>query len=273
MGALFGTLAALCIGASDLFGRRVVVRRGAIVATVVMQAVGVVASLLLLTVIASEFVVGDVVIGLASGLGLGVGLWAYLSGLGVSSSAVVAPIVATMSAVVPFAYAATRGADVSGRAVVGALVALAGLVLVSSGGGRVANVAAGVKWSLLSGAGYGFGLSVIIDATEASGAWPAVAQRCGALVLIGVVAIRSGAGLPTGGVRLSGLAAGAFGALSTVCYLLGVQADATPAVVTASMFPAVTVVVGRVVYGDEVGRRQAVGVGVVLIGVVAVVAS
>ena len=55
-------------------------------------------------------------------------------------------------------------------------------------------------------------------------------------------------------------------------YLLGVQADATPAVVTASMFPAVTVVVGRFVYHDMVTRRQLLGIVVVLAGVSAVVA-
>ena len=74
------------------------------------------------------------------------------------------------------------------------------------------------------------------------------------------------------GVRLVGIIAGAFAALSTIWYLLGVQADTTPAVVTASMFPAVTVVIGRFVFGDEVGRRQLAGLVVVLAGVTAVVA-
>lgn len=271
MGALFGALAALSIGMSDLFGRHVVNRRGPIVASVVIQAVGVVASLLMLLVVASEFVATDLMIGFASGLGLGLGLWGYLSGLGVSTAAVVSPIVATMSAVIPFCYALARGSSASPWAIVGAVVALFGLALISSGG-RVANVAAGVRWSLISGLGYGFGLSVVIDATEASGVWPAVAQRVGALSLMVAVAIRTKGGLPLLGVRLTGVAAGVFAAMSTVWYLLGVQADATPAVVTASMFPAVTVIVGRFVYHDSVTRRQVIGLVVVLIGVTAVVA-
>ena len=58
--------------------------------------------------------------------------------------------------------------------------------------------------------------------------------------------------------------------LSTVFFLIGVQADPTSAVVMASLFPAVTVVVGRFVYGDVVLRRQIVGIAVVLIGVIGV---
>jgi drug/metabolite transporter (DMT)-like permease len=272
VGALFGALTALSIGLSDLFARHVVNRRGAIVASVVVQGVGVAASLVMVTMIASELDAADLAIGFASGLGLGVGLWGYLSGLSVSSAAVVSPIVATMSAVVPFTYALARGASASGWSIVGAVVAIAGLVLISSSGGRVANVAEGVRWSVISGLGYGFGLSIIIDASDEGGAWPAVTQRFGALVLMVTMALVKKGGLPLLGVRLTGLLAGVFAALSTVWYLLGLAADETPAVVTASMFPAVTVLIGRFVYHDTVTRLQVVGLAVVLLGVVGVVA-
>lgn len=273
MGAVYGALTAVSIGISDLFGRRVVIRRGAVVAAMVMQGVGVVASALLLLVITSRFDNGDAALGLASGVGLGVGLWGYLGGLGVSSSAIVGPIVATMSAVIPFTYAIVRGASASAWAVVAAAVAIGGLLLITAGGGPVANIAAGVRWSVASGLGYGFGLSVIIEASEDSGAWPALTQRLGAFALMIGVAARSEGRLPLSGVRLAGIAAGVFGALSTILYLLGVQADATPAVVTASMFPAVTVVVGRFVYGDHVTRKQVLGLVIVLLGVAGVVAA
>lgn len=273
MGALFGSLTALCIGIADLFGRRVVVRRGAVVAATILQAVGVVASLGFLVILGGDPIGRDLVVGLISGAGLGLGLWGYLSGLGVSSSAVVAPIVATMSAVIPFVYALARGASASGFAIVGAVVAIGGLVLVSTRQSAAANVAAGVRWSLLSGVGYGMGLSAIIEATEDSGVWPAVMQRTAALAFMLVVVWRTRGGLPLVGVRLAGIASGTIGALSTVTYLIAVQADATPGVVTASMFPAVTVVVGRFVYGDAVSRRQVAGLIVVLVGVTAVVAG
>lgn len=272
MGAVFGSLTSLSIGLSDLFARRVVSRRGALIASLVIQAVGVVVSLLTLLVLSGELVAADIVVGIASGVGIGIGLWGYLSGLGVSSPVIVAPIVATFSAVIPFGYAITRGADASAWAVVGATVAIGGLVLITAAGGRAVNVAAGVRWSITSGLGYGFGLSIIIEASERSGAWPAVGQRVGALCFVAVVAWRTGAEFGLIGVRVAGAAAGTFAALSTVWYLLGVQADPTPAVVTASMFPAVTVVIGRLVYRDVVTRLQVLGIVVVLAGVVGVVA-
>jgi drug/metabolite transporter (DMT)-like permease len=273
MGALFGALAALSIGLADLFSRQIVNRRGPNVAAMMIQAVATVASLVLVLVIASEFGWRDVGIGAVSGIGLAVGLACYLGGLARSSSAVVAPIVATLSAVIPFVYAVARGASSSVLAVSGVAVAVGGLVLVTAGGEPVANVGAGSRWAVASGLGYGFGLSVVIEASVASGAWPAVGQRAAAMVLMVLVVARSQHRVPLVGVRLLGIAAGVIAALSTVFYLLGVQADATPAVVTASMFPAVTVAVGYAVFGDSVSRTQVVGLGVVLVGVTAVVAA
>lgn len=273
MGAVYGALAALSIGLADLFSRQIVLRRGPNVAAMMIQVVATLASLAMVPVIASRFGWRDVAIGALSGIGLALGLAAYLGGLARSSSAVVAPIVATLSAVIPFGYAVARGAPSSGWAVSGAMIAVAGLVLVTAGGEPVANVAAGTRWALAAGLGYGFGLSVVIEADESSGAWPAVGQRAAAMLIMVLVVSRSQARVPLVGVRTLGVAAGVVAALSTVFYLLGVQADPTPAVVTASMFPAVTVAVGRMVFHDSVSRVQALGLGVVLVGVTAVVAA
>lgn len=273
MGALFGGLAALSIGLADLFSRQIVNRRGPNVAAMMIQAVATLASLGMVLLIASRFVWRDLAIGALSGVGLAMGLACYLGGLARSSSAVVAPVVATLSAVIPFGYAVARGASSSPWAITGAAVAVAGLVMVTAGGEAVANVGAGTRWAVASGLGYGFGLSVVIEATEASGAWPAVGQRAAAMLIMVLVMFRSEARFPLVGVRMLGIAAGVVAALSTVFYLLGVQADPTPAVVTASMFPAVTVAVGRMVFHDSVSRAQLAGLGVVLVGVTAVVAA
>ncbi|MEJ7799350.1 MAG: hypothetical protein WKF60_02450 [Ilumatobacter sp.] len=273
MGAFFGALSAVSIGLTDLFGRHVVNRRGSLVAAMIIQAVATVASVSALLVIASRFDIGDVVIGAVSGVGLGIGLACYLGGLVRSSSAVVSPVVATMSSVIPFGYAVARGSSASPWALVGAAVAIGGLLMITAGGGPVRDVETGLRWALASGLGYGFGLSVAIEASAASGAWPAVAQRAVAFVLMAGLVVRSHGGVPIVGVRTFGAAAGIFAAASTVFYLLGVQADATPAVVTASMFPAATVTIGALVFGDRVNRTQVIGVSVVLAGVAAVVAA
>jgi drug/metabolite transporter (DMT)-like permease len=267
----FGLLTSLSIGLADLFGRRVVNARGPIAAGAALQFIAIFTSLAALLIVNSTFDVGDFAIGLASGLGLGVGLFAYFSGLRKSSSAVVAPLVATMSAVIPFGYAVARGADPTLIALLGAVVAVGGLVLITMGGGRVEHMRDGIRWGMISGLGYGFGLSVVIEASESSGSWPAVAQRVSALALMLAFARTSSvAVVPSAGLRGAALIAGVFAGGSTIFYLLGVQANATSAVVTASLFPAVSVVVGRFVYDDVVAPRQVAGIGVVLAGVILV---
>lgn len=264
-------MTSLSIGVADLFGRRVVNAKGPIVAGLVMQFIAIGTSVVALGVVDSVFSGRDFGIGLASGLGLGVGLFGYFSGLQKSSSAVMAPIVATMSAVVPYIYAVVRGADPTLPALLGAIVAVGGLVIITIGGGRVEHMAYGVKWGLISGAGYGFGLSIVIEAGDASGSWPAVGQRIAAFALMLVFAQVQGVrALPPKGLRFAAVVAGMLAGCSTIFYLLGVQADATAAVVTASLFPAVSVVVGRFVYDDTVLNRQIAGIGAVLAGVVLV---
>jgi len=273
MGAFYGILTAISIGVGDLFGRRVVERRGVLVASTLIQAVAVVVSAVMLFIVAGSFQTGDFVIGLVSGIGMGVGLAGYFGGLARASSAVVAPVVAVLSAVMPFSYAVWRGADASPMAVIGAVIAFGGLLLITTGGAPSRNTAVGFAWGAMSGIGYGVGLSIIQETSEDSGAWPALAQRIAAMVLMLIVTVKAQGRIPLTGVRLVGLASGAAAALSTVFYLLGVQADPTPAVVTASMFPAVTVAVGRFAFHDDVSRRQLAGLAVVLAGVVGVVAA
>ena len=278
MGALFGGLSALFIGISDLFGRRVVASASATTAAAIMQLVAVFTSIATMAFIGSTFGWSDVIIGGFSGLGMGTGLACYYGGIARSSSTVVAPLVATLSAVIPFAYTLLIGAAPSTLAIVGAVVAFGGLILITVGGQDIGDgnhahrIRTGLGWGVASGLGYGFGLTVIINATANSGAWPAVSQRLIAFSLLVVVArFTATPVIPPVGVRVSAVAAGIFAGLTTIAYLIGVQADAAPAVVTASMFPAASVAVGRIVYRDPVSRLQALGIAVVLLGVAGVV--
>jgi len=64
-----------------------------------------------------------------------------------------------------------------------------------------------------------------------------------------------------------------FAGLSSVFALIGLAIDAPPTVVTQSMFPVVSVIVGILYFGDSVARRQIVGIVLVLAGIGAVVAG
>lgn len=274
MGALLGSLSALCIGLGDLFGRRVMAARGVIPTVAGLQAVAVLTSLATILLLGGEFDLSDVTLGALSGLGFGAGMTSYYSGLTRASSAIVSPLTATLSALVPFVYTAVTQELPTRLAFVGAAVAIMGLVLLTAGGARASNILGGVLWGLLAGASYGVGQTLVIEVSSESGAWPAVSQRLVAFVLIAVLATRSDATLiPPRGFRSRTAMAGVFAALSTVLFLGAVQFEATPAVVTASMFPAVTVTIGYLYFGDSVSRPQIVGIGAVLAGVALVVAG
>jgi drug/metabolite transporter (DMT)-like permease len=271
MGLVFGLLTALCIGGSDLFGRRVVNARGPIVTGVTIQFVAIFTALAATLIVPSVFSWGDGLIGMLSGLGLGLGLLWYFTGLTHSSSAVVAPLVATLSAVIPFSYAIVRGESPTFIALFGALVALIGLGFITVGGGLTDHIGAGVRWGVASGMAYGIGLSLAIEVSDASGSWPAMMQRVSAFALMVVVA--AGAKkkpIPPRGLRLPAVVSGIFAGLSTVFFLLGLDVDPTAAVVTASLFPVVTVVVGRRAAGAPPAPRQIGGIGLVILGVIGV---
>ena len=184
----------------------------------------------------------------------------------------VAPVVGTLSAVIPFGFALFRGADASVVAILCAGVAFAGLAIISAGGRSAERVRAGLTWGLISGLGYGVGLSIVIDVSEEAGSWPAVSQRMASFALLALVALRVKVPLtpPTGQLRNT-IIGGGFAGFSTVFYLLGIEADAPPAVVTASMFPAASVAIGYLYYRDPVSRPQLLGIAIVLAGVAGVV--
>jgi uncharacterized membrane protein len=272
MGALFGSLSALFIGISDLYARRVVRVSSALTAAATLQTVAIFTSIVSIAVFGGTFLASDLVIGLISGIGLGAGMAMYYGGMARSSATVVSPMVAVISAVIPFGYAAFNGATPSALAWVGAAVSMVGLVLITIGGGAATHIRTGLIWGMLSGIAYGLGFAVVIEASDDAGAWPALSQRVAAALLLGGLALRnSTAILPPVGARLAGILGGVFAGLCTVFYLIGLRANATAAVVTTSMFPAVSVAIGRIFFKDAVSRVQAIGIAIVLAGIAGVV--
>jgi drug/metabolite transporter (DMT)-like permease len=274
MGAFWGSLAAIGIGMSELFGRRVVNAAGAVTGALVMQIIGMFTALVSVLFFASEFATDDMAWGALSGFGMASGLGCYFSGVKRSSAAVVSPTVATLAAVIPFVYTIIRGSDVSGISIIGAAIAFVGLGIIAAGTGDAVGLRSGVSWGVVSGVSYGLGLSVLVEVSDEAGVWPAVSQRLVGTVVLGVAALLTKSLLwPPRGERLNGLGAGVFAGLSSVFALIGLAIDAPPTVVTQSMFPVVSVVVGFWYFGDPVARRQVAGIALVLVGIIGVVAG
>ena len=274
MGALFGVLSSLSVGVSEMFGRRGAKVTGVLAVCVVSQGVAAVAAFAMLLWLPSQPTWPDLGRGAVSGAGFGIGMVAYLGGLMRSSATVIAPMVATMTVVIPFGVAVAGGAEMTGLAALGVGVALVGLLFITAGGRVGSGTLAGLLWGATSGFGYGVGLAALIGTSSAGGSWPAVVQRLVACLLTVVAAlVVHSPVVPRGAVRWTALWSGVFGGLASVLYLLGIQADVLPAAVTGAMFPAISVAIGRLVFGDSVRSVQLLGLGLVLAGVAGVVAG
>lgn len=271
MAAALGLLAAFLIGTSDLFGRRLVLASSAVTAGATLHVFATVFLLGVATVSGSPFDLVELGWGGLSGIGLGIGMGGYYSGLVGSTATVVAPTVAALSALLPFGYTAFRGANVSPAQVVGACVVVCGLVLVTGGSASREHLRAGVPWGVLSGLGYFLGAIGFVEVADADGWWPTVGQRAAAATLLLLVAAVLGIKpIPPSNQWRNGMIAGVITGTTSLLYLASLGFNPTIGVVAISAFPAFTVLIGRTFFGDQVRPWQAAGIALVIAGVAAV---
>lgn len=269
--ALLGLLGALTIGVSDLFGRRVVAASSALTAGASMQLFATVFVVAVALTTTSPFNLIEFGWGGVSGVGLGLGILGYYSGLVRSTATIVAPTVASLSALVPFAYTAVRGADVSPTQIAGVLTVVGGLVLVTGGSVSGDDLLGGASWGAFSGLGYSLGAIGFVEVGDVVGWWPAVGQRGAAMVLLFAFAVATRVRpLPPRGQVGNGAMVGLFTGLTSLLYLAALEADPTIGVVAISAFPAFSVLIGRTFFGDTVRPTQAAGIALVIAGVAAV---
>lgn len=278
MGIIFGLLSAASIGGAELFGRKVTIASDPIRAGLAMQLMASICLGVMALILPGEPLGRDLLLGAISGVSVGLALVLYLQGLMASSSTVVAPVSASLLAALPFAYTIIRGARPSALGLLAPVVALAGIIIISTngrgdGGGTVRS---GLLWGGASGIGFGVGLSLLVEVSSDSGVWSGASQRVAAmLTMVAVLAGKSigqdtklpsyprGLGLS---IVLSGTAAG----LSSLFYLLGLEINEVHTVVAASAYPAMSVMVGNVVFDDRVSGPQAFGICLVILGIVGV---
>ncbi len=217
---------------------------------------------------------------LATGAGVAgcAALAAFYRGLAIGTMSIVAPVSAT-GAAVPVLVGLATGERPGAIQVAGIVVAMAGIVLAAR---EPADAAPGpalrASLALAGLAALGFGtFFVLIDrATELGGApWSLLLVRVGEVALLGGLALATRPAMPSG-VRDAGpllvigvldFSATAFFALATEQGLLSVVS------VVGSLYPAVTVVLARVVLAERVARSQELGVVLTLAGVVAISAG
>ena len=126
---------------------------------------------------------------------------------------------------------------------------------------------------LAAGVAFGLYFLFIRNAAQAGGLWPLAVSRCTASLIVLVTAAWRGHRpvLPRAGRGLSGmaLAAGAGDVAASLLYVLAVRSGpfALAAVITA-LYPAVTVLLARLVLGERMRAIQRAGLALGALGII-----
>lgn len=273
MGVLLGALSALFYGVGDFLGGEGAKRAPA--ASIVLWA-GVVSFPLIavLAVVLGGTASGeDLWLGAWAGAAGAVGLVMLFAGLGKGQAAAVAPASAAVGAIIPVLFGVIGGDRPSLLAWVGVGVAIPAVVLSSWVADSSGASLGGTRYGVLAGLGFG-GYAVILDATSpASGLLPLLPARASTMIVIlAVAALGLWQAVGFRQVPLAIVVAnGALDLAGNVTLLLALRSGSLALVgVAASFYPAVTVLLARIVNAEHLRVRQLVGVALTLVALAAI---
>lgn len=274
MAVVFGLLAAAGYGAGDFLGGFASKRAAAQTVVVGSQFVGIIVAVLLsLFVAAPDLRPIDLVYGAGGGCVGVVGILALYRGLALGRMSVVAPITAVGAAIVPVAWGLiANGERPSALALMGVALSLPAVALVSRVPSDSDSPLLGARGevTLAAGAGLCFGIALVLfsEAADGTGLWPLVASRGVSVTLLGLGALLAGR-LPRPnrdavpvivGTGVLDITANAF-------YFFGVGTGLVSLVAAlASLYPAGTVLLARVVLEERLSRHQLAGMALAVIG-------
>jgi drug/metabolite transporter (DMT)-like permease len=285
MVVLLGLAAAVLYGSGDFLGGMVSRRAHVLTVLTLVETAGVIAALAVAAISPGPASLAGLAWGVSAGLVGGLGLIIFYTGLAAGPMSVVAPVSGLVSTVLPVAVALAEGERPGVGVYAGALLCLVAIVLASAaddtGGGtgparRPARLGRAIAYGTASGVSFGLFFLLIRNAGQSGEVWPVAAARIGelAVVLAAAAVLRPGLrrGLG-GGVPLAAAGAGVIDVLANICYVAATRTGAFGlAVVLASLYPGVTVLLARVVLGERLRWIQRVGLGLAAIGVVLVAA-
>ena len=186
---------------------------------------------------------------------------------------VVAPITAVCAVVVPLIAGLMFGEQLTPAAALGVALAIAAVVLLGQDAPSnspahepprsAAHVAQAVRIALASGVAIG-GFFVCLGRTQApAGLWPlAISRTVSVTVFLAVALLRSEPWKIPAVAIAPAIGCGALDMIANALYLAAVRQGQLSLVATlASLYPASTVLLARVVLGERLGRWQQVGVG------------
>ena len=276
MGVFLGGLSSLLYGLGDFLGGEGAKRVSA--ATVVLWA-GVV-SIPLITVsailIGGEAEATDLWLGAAAGSAGAVGLVTLFTGLSRGQAAAVAPAAAVLSGVFPLVVGVVSGEVLSSLDWVGVAVAVPAIVLCSWVADPGEVPLGGLWYGMFAGLGFG-GYTIFINfTTDGSGLFPLIPARAATMFVVAVLALAGVWGVSpfSRSPRWIVVGNGILDVSGNVALLLALRAGSLARVsIAASFYPAVTVLMARLVNSEHLAARQIVGLVLTLVALAAIAAG
>jgi drug/metabolite transporter (DMT)-like permease len=225
---------------------------------------------------------GGLAWGAAGGAAGAIGLIMFYAGFATAPMSVVAPVSALVATLLPLGVAVAQGEHPGPPVIAGGLICLAAVVLVSlergaDGDRPAADRLRGLGYGIASGALFGLFFLFFRSAGASGVLGPvAVARVTGAVVALGACLVSrtrpAWSGAPRG-VRPMALVSGVVDASANVCYILATRAGLFGiAVVITALYPGVTVLLARIVFGERMRWVQRVGLVLAGVGLILVTA-
>ena len=279
---LLGLAAAVLYGSGDFLGGLAARRTHVLAVLTLAEGAGVAVALAAAAMSPGPASLAGLAWGIGAGLIGGLGLIIFYIGLATGPMSVVAPVSGLLSTVLPVAVALADGERPGAGVYAGALLCLVAIVLASSAGEtsaarRHTRPGRAIAYGIAAGFSFGLFFLLIRNAGQTGELWPVAAARIGelAVVLIAAAALRPGLRLRRAGGWLLVAAAGAgvIDVVANICYVAATRTGMFGlAVVLASLYPGITVLLARVVLGERLRWVQRAGLGLAAIGILLVAA-
>jgi drug/metabolite transporter (DMT)-like permease len=241
---------------------------------IISQLVGLVLLTILALLLAEPIpTLTDIVWAAIAGIGAAVGLAALYHGLATGPMGVVAPVAAVVSVILPLVFGLFLEGIPALPQLLGFGLALCAVWFITRPGDDSRIQIRDLVLPVVAGLGFGV-FFILIDHVSATVLWPlAAARTASVLALLVVVLLTRQRARPAASQIPLILLSGLFDTGGTALYALAARAGRLDiAAVLSSLYPAVTVVLARLILKERLSRLQGFGLALAMIAVLLIAA-
>ena len=217
---------------------------------------------------------GDLAIALAAGVAGALGNVLVYAALAMGAMGLVAPIAAFGAAIPVIAFGVAGGDRPTALAIAGMAAAVVGGMTVARAPGRATR--RGLGLAVLAALAYGLYFSLLDLAADGGALWATTTSRAMAAVFLTVLVVVLGQRIARGTWRglVRVMPIGFLDALATLAFALATTRGLVSLVaVIACLYPITTALLAYLLLGERLGRWQAAGAALAVVGVAMIVAT